>query len=188
MITLHDKIRNCKQCPLWGQMPEGCKPVPGVGPITAKLMLVGEALGEDESIIGKPFIGQCGRLLDKMLCEAGIPRDSVYITNVVKCRPTKTSGRRVSNRPPAKTEIHACRPWLDEEIALVNPGVIFTLGMVPTRELLTLKSTAKLGDYVGNSHLIGVREVVPLYHPSYVMVHSKKDYDTCVAIFKKYSL
>ncbi len=79
-------------------MPAGCRPVGGIGPLNARNMIVGEALGADEAILEEPFVGQCGQLLNKMLIEAGLSRESCYITNVVKCRPV--DGKK--NRPPTR--------------------------------------------------------------------------------------
>lgn len=193
---LSNEIQNCTRCPLHKSMPLGCKPVPGIGPNNARIMIIGEALGEDESIIGKPFQGQCGRLLNKMLEEAGIDREKTFVTNVVKCRPLKGK----ANRPPTKDEILVCAGWLDREIYENVPEIIFTLGKVPTYELLDdrLKSTFKLGEVVGKEHKLDIdwggdpaaiskHIVVPVFHPSYVMVHSRKDYDLCVDIFRKYN-
>lgn len=192
---LQNEILNCTKCPLYKSMPYGCKPVPGVGPSDARIFIIGEALGEDEAILSKPFIGQCGKLLDKMLKEAEIDRNKCFISNTVKCRPIKTIKTRVSNRPPTKEEIQSCKDWLFQEIDLIRPNIIFTLGMVPTRVLLGLKSTAKLGDYIGQESRMGlgyppiadfISLVVPMYHPSYIMAHSRKDYETTVSIFKRY--
>lgn len=104
----------------------------GEGPQNPKLMLIGEAPGEQESLQGRPFVGKAGKNLDHFLELAGLAREEIYISNVVKIRPTKTgSTGRLSNRPPTKEEIAFFRPWLMAEIARVNPGVIATLGNVP---------------------------------------------------------
>ena len=98
----------------------------GEGPAGARLMLIGEAPGEQESLLGRPFVGKAGRNLERFLELAGMRREELYITNTVKLRPTKT-GRsgRLSNRPPTR-----------EEVALVRPRVIVCLGSTPTRALL----------------------------------------------------
>lgn len=173
-------------------MPETCKPVPGEGPLTAKLMIVGEALGYDESVLERPFMGQAGQFLDKVLERAGISRQTCYITNAVRCRPTKNGGR--SNRPPSKSEIEACLDWLIREVNLVQPEIIVTLGMIPTRSFLwqQMKSTTRLGEMVGRVYEFGIstnfespKQVVPCYHPSYIMQHAKSDVENMVNIFRK---
>ena len=194
MTNLSSDIQNCTRCPLHKLMPLTCKPVPGVGPSKARLMIIGEALGEDEAIAGLPFQGKCGRMLNNMLRDAGIERDSVFITNVVKCRPLKGK----ANRPPTKDEISKCSIHLSRELYEQNPKVVFTLGKIPTYEILDdLKASFKLGDVVGKEYKTVIDWggeppdesrfiTVPVYHPSYVMVHSRSDYDTCVEIFRRY--
>ena len=109
-------------------------------------MLVGEAPGADEDLLGEPFVGRCGDLLTKMLTDLGIDRENVYITNTVKCRPVE--GKK--NRPPKKEEIQSCKNWLWKEIQEVAPKVIVTFGKVPTSLLLKIsKHKLKLGDVVG---------------------------------------
>ena len=104
----------------------------GEGPLHPKLMLIGEAPGEQETLMGRPFVGKAGKNLDHFLELAGMRREEIYISNAVKIRPTKTGKTgRISNRPPTKEEIALFRPWLLREIDLVAPQVIATLGNVP---------------------------------------------------------
>ena len=106
----------------------------GEGPKHAKLMLIGEAPGEQETLQGRPFVGKAGQNLDHFLALAGLRREEIYISNAVKLRPTKTGKTgRLSNRPPTKDEIALFRPWLMREIEEVAPGMIATLGNVPLR-------------------------------------------------------
>lgn len=185
--VLQDEIRNCRLCSLCETMP--FKPVPGVGPLKADIFVVGEAPGEDESILEEPFVGLAGKMLDKLLVEAGIDRSSIYISNVVNCRPTE--GKR--NRPPTRTEIKTCQGWLVKQILEVQPKLIFTLGKIPTCTVLGLKTAIKLHDYIGtkqNLHIKGTFEniniaVIPNLHPSYVMVYGKKEVQTAVRIFRE---
>ena len=127
----------------------------GEGPQNPKLMLIGEAPGEQESLQGRPFVGKAGKNLDHFLELAGLAREEIYISNVVKIRPTKTgsTGRLSnqgfsarSNRPPTKEEIAFFRPWLMAEIARVNPGVIATLGNVPLQAVTDSRLT------IGEAH------------------------------------
>ena len=106
----------------------------GEGPQKPKLMLIGEAPGEQETLQGRPFVGKAGQNLDHFLALAGLSREEIYISNAVKLRPTKTGKTgRLSNRPPTKDEIALFRPWLMREIEEVAPGMIATLGNVPLR-------------------------------------------------------
>ena len=106
----------------------------GEGPKHAKLMLIGEAPGEQETLQGRPFVGKAGQNLDHFLALAGLSREEIYISNAVKLRPTNTGKTgRLSNRPPTKDEIALFRPWLMREIEEVAPGMIATLGNVPLR-------------------------------------------------------
>ena len=106
----------------------------GEGPKHAKLMLIGEAPGEQETLQGRPFVGKAGQNLDHFLALAGLSREEIYISNAVKLRPTTTGKTgRLSNRPPTKDEIALFRPWLMREIEEVAPGMIATLGNVPLR-------------------------------------------------------
>lgn len=183
--TLQDEIRDCTKCGLCKTMP--FKPVPGYGPKNARIMIVGEAPGEEESLIEQPFVGLCGKLLTKMLIEAGINRDECYIANVVNCRPV--DGTR--NRPPTGKEIKACKDWVFQQIEEVNPDIIFTLGKVPTSTLYPkFKSTSRLKDVIGVPAKMGgavVKEntVIPNFHPSYIMVYGKKELELAIEVFKK---
>lgn len=104
----------------------------GNGDPDARLMVVGEGPGEDEDRTGLPFVGRAGQLLDRILEAAGIPRASVFVSNMVKCRPP-------GNRNPQPDEIAACDHWLLDQIRLVRPQVIVTLGNVPTQYFLKTK-------------------------------------------------
>ncbi len=193
--ALAEEIKLCQSCGLCKNMP--FKPIPGVGPSDARLMIVGEAPGEDESIMEEPFVGQCGRLLDRLLKEAGLERDQIYICNTVNCRPVE--GKK--NRTPTQVEINQCKHWLYKQIGIVKPQVIFTLGKIPTRTILHLKSSFTLKDYIGIPHntkfdlmynfeeenppLFHFANVIPNYHPSYLMQYGKKELELAVNIFKK---
>jgi uracil-DNA glycosylase family 4 len=148
----------CTKCPL----AEGrTQVVFGVGDPAAELLFIGEGPGREEDLAGEPFVGRSGKLLDRLMWEEiGLTRDKCYIANVVKCRPP-------NNRDPAPVEIEACRPYLEEQITLIDPAVIITLGNFATRLLLdTTDGIRQLRGSVlpyGNGHL------VPTYHPAYVL-------------------
>lgn len=182
---LHKNIKDCVKCSLYKIMPDGCKPVPGVGLINSKIMIVGEALGEDESILEEPFVGQCGQLLNKILKAALLNREDIYITNTVKCRPTN-DGKK--NRPPSKDEIQSCQNWLYEEIKLVQPSIIVTLGKVATYSLLRsqLKSNFTLGGITGRIFKVDSfsAKIIPVQHPSWLLQYGKAELQKTIDIFK----
>jgi len=133
----------------------------GAGNADADLMLVGEAPGRDEDESGLPFVGRAGKLLDSLLAEAGIARSEVFIANVLKCRPP-------GNRDPAPSEIESCRPWLEEQIRLIEPRVIATLGNFSTKLLREEKTGITRVHGRSEVRRIGPRTVrlYPLYHPA----------------------
>lgn len=140
----------------------------GEGPLHPKLMLIGEAPGEQETLMGRPFVGKAGRNLDHFLELAGMRREEIYISNAVKIRPTKTGKTgRISNRPPTKEEIALFRPWLLREIDLVAPQVIATLGNVPLFAV-TGDRRLTIGEAHGRVMEAGEtgRRLFALYHPA----------------------
>ncbi len=133
----------------------------GVGNPQAQLMFVGEGPGRDEDLQGEPFVGRSGQLLDRVIGEElGLGREDVYIANVVKCRPP-------GNRDPLPTEVASCRPYLEQQIQLVDPMVIVTLGNFATR--LLLDATAGIRQLRGSAYPYGRAFVVPTFHPSFVL-------------------
>lgn len=183
--SLKTNIRSCTKCELHKLMPDGCKPVPGIGPTNAKIFFCAEALGEDESIIGEPLVGQCGQLFNKILAAANIKRDEVWLDNIVHCRPV--IGKK--NRPPSPSEISSCRHWVIEAVQLVNPKVIVTLGKVSTYEFLKnqLKKSFTLGPMVGqiyyNMQLTNAK-IIPCQHPSHLMQWGRAELQKTIDIFK----
>ena len=142
--------------------------VHGEGTIGAKVMLIGEAPGQQETLLRRPFVGKAGKNLDEFLLLAGIDRSALYVSNTVKFRPTKISAAgRVVNRPPTKEEIALFLPWLKQEIALVGPQVIVTLGNVPLKALLGAK--AVIGEMHGRFHQADGMRIYPMYHPASVI-------------------
>ncbi len=193
--VLQDEIRGCQKCGLCTTMP--FKPVPGIGPKRARLMIVGEAPGLDESIAEEPFVGACGRFLTTLLAEAGIDRNDVYICNTVNCRPT-VDNKGKKNRTPNKGEIKTCESWLEKQILTVRPTVIWTLGKIPTCSVRGLKPTIKLADYIGNwvysypyhSHpneyyrSVGYW-ITANYHPSYLLQYGKDKTKLAIKTFRE---
>ncbi|HMC51659.1 MAG TPA: uracil-DNA glycosylase [Acidimicrobiales bacterium] len=130
----------------------------GVGDPHADLMLVGEAPGRDEDLQGEPFVGRSGQLLDRLLWEElGMRRSQVYIGNSVKCRPP-------GNRDPQPEEIAACRPYLEGQIAHIQPRVILTLGNAATRTLL--ERPEGITRLRGRSYRFRTGVLVPTFHPA----------------------
>ena len=133
----------------------------GVGDPHAALMFVGEGPGREEDLAGEPFVGRSGKLLDRLMWEElGLTRDKCYIANVVKCRPP-------NNRNPEPAEITACRPYLEEQVALIDPKVIIPLGNFATR--LLLQTTDGIGQLRGTVFPYGKGHLVPTYHPAYAL-------------------
>src|SRR5262249_46373799 len=125
LASVRDASKDCQACDLYKL---GTQTVFGEGPAGAQLMLVGEQPGDAEDLAGRPFVGPAGRLLDRALEEAGIDRDRVYVTNVVKHFKWEPRGKRRIHKKPNAAEVGACRPWLDAEIRLVKPHAIVCLG------------------------------------------------------------
>ena len=139
--------------------------VHGEGEIGARVMLVGEAPGEQETLQGRPFVGKAGKNLNEFLELAGLERGELYVTNAVKFRPTKRSAAgRTVNRPPTREEVSLFLPWLRREIELVAPEVIVTLGNVPLRALTGPK--AVIGDVHGTLQEADGLRLYPMYHPA----------------------
>jgi uracil-DNA glycosylase len=155
---LRSTALGCTKCPLAAGRTQV---VFGVGDPQANLLFVGEGPGHDEDLAGEPFVGRSGKLLDRlMLEEIGLTRAQCYIANVVKCRPPK-------NRNPAPEEIEACRPYLDEQITLINPAVVVTLGNFATR--LLLETSDGIRQLRGSVFPYRSGHLVPTYHPAYVL-------------------
>ena len=155
----------CKACDLYKR---GTQTVFGEGPKRAEIMLVGEQPGDAEDLVGHPFVGPAGKLLDRALEEAGIDRSAVYVTNVVKHFKWEPRGKRRMHAKPNAAEIGACRPWLDTEIALVKPRVLVCLGATAAQALLgkTFKVSKQRGEFVESSLAPLVSATV---HPSSIL-------------------
>jgi len=135
--------------------------VPGVGDVRANWLLVGEAPGAEEDARGEPFVGQAGRLLDNMLAALGLARGrDVYIANVLKCRPP-------NNRTPDPLEVAACRPYLDRQVALLEPRLILALGRSAATTLLGIDAT--IASLRGRVHRYHGVPLVVTYHPAYLL-------------------
>jgi uracil-DNA glycosylase len=132
----------------------------GDGTGRSGVMFIGEGPGFHEDKQGLPFVGAAGQLLNRLLGEIGLSREDVYICNVIKCRPP-------GNRDPLPDEIQACAPWLEEQLRLVNPRVIVTLGNFATRVILD--RPVSISRVRGQKQVVGGRLVIPTFHPAAVL-------------------
>ncbi|HPY96788.1 MAG TPA: uracil-DNA glycosylase [Candidatus Cloacimonadota bacterium] len=155
LYKLKDKIQDCQKC---GLAKSRLKLVYGEGPQTAKIMIISEGPGAEENITGRPFVGEAGKLLTKMLAAINLQRSEVYIANIVKCRPPK-------NRTPQQNEIDACMPYLQQQIRVIQPQVILLLGK--TAIISMLKNTRPI-DTVRDAQPF-IYQNIPVwvtYHPA----------------------
>ena len=160
MRTLQEaglEASGCTKCRLSGGRTQV---VYGIGNADADLMFIGEGPGYYEDKQGEPFVGAAGQLLNKMLEEIGIRRADVYIANVIKCRPP-------GNRDPLPEEVDACTPWLREQIALIEPRVIVTLGNFATRFMLD--KPVSISRVRGQRFPLEGRTVIPTFHPAAIL-------------------
>ena len=166
IAKLRAAAKGCRGCHLW---KVGSRTVFGEGPATAEVIIVGEQPGDQEDLAGKPFVGPSGRLLDSALEDAGVDRAKVYVTNAVKHFKWERQGKRRIHKKPNAGEIDACHPWLEQEIALLEPRVIVVLGATAAQALLgrTFRVTQSRGKVLkpwGDEPL-----VVATVHPSSVL-------------------
>lgn len=130
---LREAAAGCKACDLW---QHATQTVFGEGPEHARVMMIGEVPGDQEDRQGHPFVGAAGTLLDRALSAAGIARNDVYVTNIVKHFKFELRGKRRIHKKPNAIEISACRPWLDAELALVRPQIVVLLGATAAQSIL----------------------------------------------------
>ncbi len=162
---MREAAKGCHACDLY---KHATQTVFGEGPARAQIMMVGEQPGDAEDTAGHPFVGPAGQLLDRALAEAGIDRGLVYVTNVVKHFKFEPRGKRRIHKRPNSAEIGACRPWLDTEIALVQPRVLVCLGATAARALLgpAFKVSRERGSFVPSPLAPRVTATV---HPSSIL-------------------
>jgi DNA polymerase len=158
LVALYKEVSKCEKCALHETRT---KTVFGAGNADADLMFVGEAPGAEEDRQGLPFVGRAGQLLNEMLVEIGLSREDVFICNVLKSRPP-------NNRDPLPGEISACEPWLFEQVRLIEPRVVCTLGNFATKLLTGNPTGITRVRGVPQTHELGGRTVfmLPLFHPA----------------------
>ncbi len=156
---LRAEVAGCTRC---GLAAGRTQTVFGVGDTAAKWLVIGEAPGEQEDLRGEPFVGAAGQLLDKMLLAIDLPRASVFIANILKCRPP-------GNRDPRPDEVGCCLPYLTRQIALLRPTIILCVGRIAAQTLLA--TDTPIGRLRGQLHRYGPLQtpLVVTYHPSYLL-------------------
>ena len=162
---LRTAVNECRRCPLWRPATQG---VPGEGRAPAQIMLVGEAPGDVEDVVGQPFAGPAGAVLDRALHDAGINRKTVYVTNAVKHFKFEQRGKRRLHMKPNAGEIKACNWWLAQELKLVRPKLVIALGATAARGVLG--RTVTIGSVRGElTPLAEDAHVLVTVHPSYLL-------------------
>jgi DNA polymerase len=168
MDELAAELRACRRCRLWAQARNA---VSGEGDLDASVILIGEAPGHHEDIMGRPFVGAAGKLLDELLASIGLTRAEVYITNVVKHRPPE-------NRDPRPDEVEACGRYLDRQISIVRPKLIVTLGRHASKYILSrgnirFSGITKTRGKFYNLKLLGIPvRIVATLHPAAALYNS----------------
>jgi DNA polymerase len=154
---VRDHLGNCMRCPLSAGRTSI---VFGVGDPAAQLMFVGEAPGRDEDLLGEPFVGEAGRLLDRMLHAMGVSRSTVYIANIIKCRPPQ-------NRDPTPAEVAACSPFVLGQIRAIKPRAVVALGRLAAQTLLN--TNVAISKLRGTWAQIDDVPLMPTFHPAYLL-------------------
>jgi DNA polymerase len=157
LVEVRKELGDCKRCKLHRSRRTI---VFGEGNERADLMFIGEGPGYDEDVQGRPFVGKAGQLLTKIIESINLPREEVYITNIIKCRPP-------GNRNPEPDEIQSCNPFLMNQIRVIRPKIICALGTFAAQTLL--KTDTKISALRGKSFDIEGIKVIPTYHPAFLL-------------------
>jgi DNA polymerase len=168
--ALADAAQQCRACPLFANATQA---VFGEGPVSARIVLVGEQPGNEEDLSGHPFVGPAGGVLEKALDEAGIDRRTVYVTNAVKHFSWEPRGKRRIHKKPRVSEIKACHPWLAAELTRVKPTVTVCMGVSAVQSLLGPKVT--IGSAKGKVFETAHGPVIVTRHPSSVLRLREKE-------------
>ncbi len=153
LAEVAQEVAVCQKCALYHSRK---KAVPGEGPTKCEIMLIGEGPGFYENEQGRPFVGAAGKFLDELLGQAGLKREDVWITNIVKCRPP-------GNRDPLPEEVSSCNPYLERQIQAVDPSIIITLGRHSMGKYMP---GAKISAVHGQMRKVGDRYVIAMFHPA----------------------
>ena len=164
LAAVQARVSVCVKCP--NLASSRTQTVFGVGNLDAEIMFVGEAPGADEDVQGEPFVGRAGQLLTRIIKAMGFAREEVYIANILKCRPD-TPGSAYGNRAPTPREMQTCRPYLMEQIDIIQPKVIVALGAVAVEGLLG--SRAPMHQMRGRWDSFNGTPLMVTYHPAYLL-------------------
>ena len=164
LASVQARVAVCTKCPHLAS--SRTQTVFGVGDADAEIMFIGEAPGVDEDAQGEPFVGRAGQLLTKILKAMGFAREEVYIANILKCRPDMPPGS-FGNRVPTPLEMQTCRPYLVEQIDIIQPSVLVALGATAVEGLLGMRGTMR--ELRGRWHSCNGRPVMITYHPAYLL-------------------
>ena len=162
MVKLAEEVKACRRCGLWRSRRNA---VVGEGSADTSIMLIGEAPGYNEDLLGRPFVGLAGKVLDELLTSVGLSRGEVYIGNVLKCRPP-------DNRDPLPDEVSTCTFFLDRQIEIIKPRVVITLGRHSTSYILSkiglkAKGITRLRGKIISGNLLNLNVfIIPTYHPA----------------------
>lgn len=162
LTTVREAAKCCTACPLY---KNATQTVFGEGPKTAKMILIGEQPGDQEDVVGKPFVGPAGRIMNRALEQAGIDRKQVYVTNAVKHFKWKPRGKRRIHQKPNSRDIAACRPWLETEMRLVRPELVVVMGATAAQTIFgpSFRVTRERGKILSSEF---APKVVATVHPS----------------------
>jgi DNA polymerase len=164
LTPLRERVAVCTKCP--HLVSSRTQTVFGVGNPDAEIMFIGEAPGADEDAQGEPFVGKAGQLLTRIIQTMGFARGDVYIANILKCRPDMPAGA-FGNRPPTPVEMQTCRPYLVEQIEIIQPKVLVALGAAAVEGLLGTRGTMR--DLRGRWHSYEDTPLMITYHPAYLL-------------------
>ena len=162
MSKIKESVEKCKKC---GLSKTRKNPVIGDGSLDSEILFIGEAPGYNEDLQGRPFVGRAGKILDNLLESVGINRDSVYIANILKCRPP-------NNRNPQKNEINLCIEYLSKQIEIIQPKIIMPLGSFACSYIfekygIKYDKISKIhGKLFQKNTLLGKLRIIPMYHPA----------------------
>ena len=181
--SLQSQVAQCTRCDLHRSRTQT---VFGVGDKNADWLIIGEAPGAEEDRLGEPFVGRAGKLLNEMLLAIGLKREQVYIANILKCRPP-------NNRDPSPQEVSCCETYLQQQVELIQPRIIFTVGSVAAQNLL--KTDTRIGEMRGRQYKYGAKDVpvVVSYHPAYLLRSPREkrkaweDLKFAVSVYKQQS-
>ena len=168
---LHEQIKQCTAC---GLCQGRTNVVPGEGPERPRIMFIGEGPGFHEDKQGRPFVGPAGKFLEELLATIDVKREEVYITNIIKCRPPQ-------NRDPLPEEVQQCSSWLEQQIKLLAPELIVTLGRHSMARFFPKQTIGKMHGRFGD---VNGQKVFAMYHPA-AALHQQRLRDTLIEDMKK---